>query len=56
MYAILVENGYKEILESSLCERNDENLEKLGQACEEWKAMFPECNYYIVKIDYEVMK
>lgn len=57
MYAILVEsNGWKDILESSLCERSDENLQKLGQSCEEWKAEFPECNYFVVKIDYEVMK
>ena len=57
MYAILVEeSGRKDIICESLCERSDENLMRLGQSCEEWKAEFPECNYYVVKIDYEVMK
>lgn len=59
MYAIMVHNsesGNKRLLQESLMERSDENLEKLGQACEEWKAEFPECNYFVVKIDYEVMK
>lgn len=56
MYAILVHNlesNNKRLLSESLMERNDENLSKLVQACADWSAEFPECNYFIVKIDYE---
>lgn len=57
MYAIMVEvDGFKDILSESMCERSDDNLKRIQRSCEEWKAEFPECNYYVVKIDYEVVK
>ncbi len=56
MYAIMYEDGTKkEILHGSLCERSDETLYRLAAVAAEYKAMFPECNYYIVKIDMEIV-
>jgi len=56
MYAIMYDDGTKkEILHGSLCERSDESLNRLAAVAVEYKAMFPECNYYIVKIDMEIV-
>ncbi len=56
MYAIMYEDSLgKQILNGSLCERSDESLYRLAAVAAEYKALFPECNYYIVKIDMEIV-
>jgi hypothetical protein len=56
MYAIIFDDGVKkDILPGSISERSDETLNRLAAVAAEYKAMFPECNYYIVKIDMEII-
>ena len=55
MYALMYDDGVrKDILPGSLSERSDETLNRLAAVAAEYKAIFPECNYYIVKIDMEI--
>lgn len=57
MYAIMCESiTRKEILNSSLCERSDEILARLIAVAIEYKEMFPDTHYYVVKIDMEIVK
>ncbi len=56
MYAIMYDDGTKKgILPGSLYERSDETLHRLAAVAAEYKVMFPECNYYIVKIDMDIV-
>ena len=57
MYAIMYENELrKDILSWSLCERSDEKLTCLLAVAAIYRAEFPDTNYYIVKIDMEIVK
>lgn len=57
MYAIMCEDeDGKHILNGSLCERSDEALARLVETAHEYKQIFTAGNYYVVKIDMEIVK
>jgi hypothetical protein len=56
MYAIMIDDGkHKDILTGSLRDRSEESLQRLVECAEWFKSENPEQNYYVVKIDLEIV-
>ena len=57
MYALMVEyqNGKRDIVQGSIVARAEQSLLDLRETQEYMKGEYPELNYYIVKIDMEIV-
>jgi hypothetical protein len=57
MYALMVEyqNGKRDIVQGSIVARGEQSLLNLKETQEYMKVEYPELNYYIVKIDMEIV-
>ena len=57
MYALMVEyqNGKRDIVQGSIVARGEQSLLNLKETLEYMKGEYPELNYYIVKIDMEIV-
>jgi hypothetical protein len=57
MYALMVEyqNGKRDIVQGSIVVRGEQSLLDLKATQEHMKGEYPELNYYVVKIDMEIV-